>query len=191
MLSVFDKAIEWPFDIIRYPHTDSNVPYHQPAGVIQGQLQRYGTICNSFSAFKFATTQLVLRILSRGHRPAVIMKGWNAHLMKFNNDRITNYTRLRHWFRRMLQWAIHNPLQKKQQQIWRPKSKNDGAIPNKNIEPFTQIMVKKESAVDPNFSKISKSQKLSKVNVFKYYHTPFEKDVLHHKKDEQIGRAHV
>ena len=37
-IEIYDKAAEWQFPFIRYPHADSNVPYHQPAGVFQGQL---------------------------------------------------------------------------------------------------------------------------------------------------------
>jgi len=37
-IELFDKAAEWKFPFLRYPHFDSNVPYHQPAGVFQGQL---------------------------------------------------------------------------------------------------------------------------------------------------------
>ena len=51
------------------------------------------------------------RQLARGQTPWIIIKGWNAHLQKFCNDRITNYSRLRQWFRRMLCWARHHPLQ--------------------------------------------------------------------------------
>jgi hypothetical protein len=77
---LFDKAAEWQFPFIRYPHFDSNVPYHQPSGVFQGQLCRFRVICNSIKAFKDAVTQLVLRLLSRGHKPSLLVKGWNKHL---------------------------------------------------------------------------------------------------------------
>jgi hypothetical protein len=133
-LSVFDKAVEWPFKVIRYPHYDSNVPYHQPAGVFQGQLVRFRRICNSIKNFKHATTQLVIRLLGRGHHPSALSKGWNAHLQKFNSDRITNYSRLRSWFRRMLKWAIKTTLSDmhtnllshnyKLQQVWVKKQKD-------------------------------------------------------------------
>jgi hypothetical protein len=46
-ISIFDKAAEWDFFVIRYPHFISNVPYHQPSGVFQGQLSRYRVVCNS------------------------------------------------------------------------------------------------------------------------------------------------
>ena len=94
--------------MIRYPHFDSNVPYHQPFGVFQGQLVRFRSICNTIRNFKHATTQLTLRMLRRGHKSHHLIKGWNAHLNKFTNDRITNYSRLRQWFRRMMSWAIRN-----------------------------------------------------------------------------------
>ena len=46
-ISIFDKAAEWDFFVIRYPHFISNVPYHQPSGVFQGQLSHYRVVCNS------------------------------------------------------------------------------------------------------------------------------------------------
>ena len=107
-ISVFDKAVEWNFPLIRYPHFDSNVPYHQPFGVFQGQLVRFRSICNTIRNFKHATTQLTLQMVRRGHKSHHLIKGWNAHLNKFTNDRITNYSRLRKWFRRMMSWAIRN-----------------------------------------------------------------------------------
>ena len=54
-------------------------------------------------------------MLSRGHKPTSLVKGWNKHLQKYCNDRITNYSKLRQWFRRMLCWAIHNPLMHQKQ----------------------------------------------------------------------------
>ena len=48
------------------------------------------------------------------------------HLIRFAKDRITNYSRLRQWFRRMLHWAQHNvdknPNAKKSKHIWVPKN---------------------------------------------------------------------
>ena len=84
---IFDKAAECPFLLLRYPHAQSNVPYHQPAGVFQGQLVRFRIVCNSVRAFKHATTQMTLHLLARGHKPTTLMKGWNAHLSKFCNDK--------------------------------------------------------------------------------------------------------
>jgi hypothetical protein len=109
--SVFDKAAEWQF-----PFLDTRIliltclitnllVYFKDSYVVSR------VICNSLKAFKVATTQLVLRMFSRGHKTAALIKGWNKHLAAYSNDRITNYTRLRQWFRRMLCWASHHPLQ--------------------------------------------------------------------------------
>ena len=64
---------------------------------------------------------MVLKLLGRGHKTAAIMKGWNKHLNKYAHDRITNYTRLRHWFRRMLKWALYHYKETVTTAIWKPK----------------------------------------------------------------------
>jgi len=106
-LSVFDKTKEWTFPVIRYPHASTNAPTHTSRGIFQGQLHRYRTICNSLKAFKMATTSLTVHMLARDHNPSHILRAWNAHLITFAHDRITNYPKLRFWFRRMLHWASH------------------------------------------------------------------------------------
>ena len=124
-ISIFNKATEWNFPVIRFPHCDFNVPYYQPAGVFQGQLCRFRIVCNSIKAFKIATTELTRRMLLRRHHPAALIKGWNAHLNRFSKDKITNYSRLRQWFRRMLHWAICNPIMfqyRKREKQWVPKT---------------------------------------------------------------------
>jgi len=138
--SLFDKVAEWQFPFIRYPHFDSNVPYHQPSGVFQGQLCRFRVICNSIKAFKDAVTQLVLRLLSRGHKPSLLVKGWNKHLQKYCNDRFTNYSRLRQWFRRMLCWAQYHPLQ--------PFCKSKAAMPFKQTN--LKWVLKKDQNAQPS-----------------------------------------
>jgi len=85
-ISIFDKAAEWDFPVIRYPHAVSNVPYHQPAGVYQGQLCRFRVVCNSIRAFKHATAQLTLKMFALGHSVTSLIKGWNRHLVRFAKD---------------------------------------------------------------------------------------------------------
>ena len=125
-ISIFDKEAEWDFPVIRYPHAISNVPYHQPAGVFQGQLCRFRVVCNSIKAFKHATTQLTLKMFSRGHSVTALIKGWNRHLVRFAKDRITNYSRLRQWFKRMLRWVFSHQsstphCSKSTKRVWKPK----------------------------------------------------------------------
>ena len=100
-ISIFDKAAEWPFLVLRYPHSLSNVPYHQPPGVFQGQLVRFQIICNTLKNFKHATTQMVLRLLKRVHKAPILIQGW-----------------------RMLTWATYK--YKENNKMWVPKTSNTG-----------------------------------------------------------------
>jgi hypothetical protein len=115
-LWVFDKFDEWSFSVIKYPHADSNTSAHQAPGIVTGQLLRFRNIINTVTAFKEATTKLVVQMLKRKHSTIQIYKGWENHLKRFQGDRYMNYDRLRIWFRRMINWAFHhskeeNPIQ--------------------------------------------------------------------------------
>jgi len=44
-IRVFDKRLQFPFDVIRYPHISSNIPRSQAYGVFTGQLHRFYRIC--------------------------------------------------------------------------------------------------------------------------------------------------
>jgi Josephin len=109
-LSVFDKAAEWNFHVIRYPSKLSNIPIHQPAGILTGQVTRFWNICNNLSDFKHAVTQLTLRLLLRGHPPSTLMKGWNKYVRRHHRRSTSLSVKVTHWFRRMVQWALHHPL---------------------------------------------------------------------------------
>ncbi len=73
-----------------------------------GQLLRFRNIINTVTAFKEATTKLVVQMLKRKHSTIQIYKGWENHLKRFQGDRYMNYDRLRIWFRRMINWAFHH-----------------------------------------------------------------------------------
>jgi len=116
-MSVFDKTSEYSFAVIKFSHYDSNSPEHQSAGIFQGQLVRYRHICNSMRDFKMAVTLLTLRMLSRGHPPSQLTKGWNKNLLRYPKDRNTSYSFLRRWFRRMLFWVVSNKDKKNVQEL--------------------------------------------------------------------------
>jgi hypothetical protein len=103
-ISVFDKALEWTFGVIRYPSATSNAPGHQAAGVFTGQLTRFARLCNTPLAFQQATTSLTLIMLRRGHHPASIAKGWRSHCKHLTHRTASETNRLSHWFRRMFRW---------------------------------------------------------------------------------------
>ena len=109
-LSVFDKAAEWHFSVIRYPSVYSNIPHHQPSGVFTGQLTRFWHICNNVIDFKSAVTQLTLRLLIRGHAPSTLAQGWNKYVRRRHHNNHTFHCKRTRWFQRMVQWALHHPI---------------------------------------------------------------------------------
>ena len=50
---------------------------------------------------------MAIRMLQRDYKPVSLIKGWNTHLARSNNDRITNHTSLRQSFRSMIKWALY------------------------------------------------------------------------------------
>lgn len=109
-LSVFDKAAEWNFHVIRYPSKQSNIPIHQPAGIFTGQVTRFWHICNNIPDFKHAVTQLALRLLLRGHHTSTLMRGWNKYVQRHHRRSTAISIKVTHWFKRMVKWALRHPL---------------------------------------------------------------------------------
>jgi hypothetical protein len=74
-------------------------------------------------------------MIKRGHDCAMISRGWETHLVKFAYDKVTRYTELRTWFRRMMgyeiavdsaiRWGQHKGRQQQQRglpvQPWRQR----------------------------------------------------------------------
>jgi hypothetical protein len=106
-MEVFDKTLEWTFPVIRYPHATSNCPHHQSSGIYIGQLQRYYCICNSFAAFKTATTNLTKHMIKRGHKPEDLAKGWNKYLARNFHNNPEEKRNLRVWFSSMIDYVLH------------------------------------------------------------------------------------
>lgn len=139
-LSVFDKAAEWHFSVIRYPSVYSNIPHHQPAGVFTGQLTRFWHICNNVADFKDAVTQLTLRLLLRGHAPSTLAQGWNKYVRRRHHDNHTFHCKRTRWFQRMVQWALHHPIPPPDVAVPAPAAATDTAAtfaPNNDQEPPT------------------------------------------------------
>ena len=103
--------------IYKYPHAESNTSTHQAPGIVTGQLLRFRNIINTVTAFKEATTKLVVQMLKRKHSTIQIYKGWENHLKRFQGDRYMNNDRQRIWFRQMVNWAFHHCKEKNTIQI--------------------------------------------------------------------------
>ena len=98
-------------------------------------------------------------MLGRGHQTTALIKGWNRHLVRFAKDKITNYSRLRQWFRRMLRWAQHNfhkySKAKHSKHIWVPK-KTQNAIPDQTPQNPCHSKNERENIINPSPRKIDK-----------------------------------
>jgi anti-sigma28 factor (negative regulator of flagellin synthesis) len=103
-ISLFDKAKEWNFNVLKYPSADSNTPQHQGKGIYVGELRRYQIMVNSLSAFKQATSNLTKNMATRGYNFKTIKTGWEHFMKKYKDNNFSKRKQrdLRHWYRRMV-----------------------------------------------------------------------------------------
>jgi hypothetical protein len=65
-VSVFDKRQTFPFEVRRYPRTDSLIPRTIPYGVFIGQLHRGYRICSDWHDFVTHAVQVAQRLVTNG-----------------------------------------------------------------------------------------------------------------------------
>ena len=65
---VYDKREDFNFDIVNFPHLDSNIPNTPAYGVFISQLIRYSRICSDFSSFQAKSLQLCNRLIKQGYK---------------------------------------------------------------------------------------------------------------------------
>ena len=68
---VYDKREDFNFDIVNFPHLDSNIPKTPAYGVFISQLIRYSRICSDFSSFQAKRLQLcsrLSRLIKQGYK---------------------------------------------------------------------------------------------------------------------------
>ena len=65
---VYDKREDFNFDIVNFPHLDSNIPNTPAYGVFISQLIRYSRICSDFSSFQAKSWQLCSRLIKQGYK---------------------------------------------------------------------------------------------------------------------------
>ena len=103
-------------------------------------------------------------MLSRGHPPSQLTKGWNKHLLRYPKDRNTNYSSLRRWFRLMLFWVASNKDKKDVQDLIanRPSATINRTVPSKTASTIPMSTVppilnapydSKEANIDNSWSK--------------------------------------
>jgi hypothetical protein len=136
-MEVFDKFLEWDIPVLRYPHAMSNAPLHQTTGIYIGQLRRIYTICNAYSYFKVAVSNLTKHMVLRGHKSYLLLRGWNVFMTHHARDSKTNRENLRRWYRSMLFWARKSLFRRfiPRTTAIRPHGWNNQPIPVINLNP--------------------------------------------------------
>jgi hypothetical protein len=77
-VDVFDKRTEFPFKVLRYPHTDSLIPDSIPYGVFTGQLHRYYRICSDKTDFLRNSQVLATTLQEQGCSKKRLCKYFHA-----------------------------------------------------------------------------------------------------------------
>jgi hypothetical protein len=106
-MGIADKQQKLSFPVIRYPSSRSNIPVHQPGGVMIGQLVRYSIFCNYSESFQTAVSSLTQRLFIRGHSPKLLKSNWAKFLAKHWDSQLGHLPSLRRWFARMIKHVEH------------------------------------------------------------------------------------
>lgn len=64
-LSVYDKKKDFPFEVVNYPHTDSNIPLSIAYSAFTGQLTRFYRLCNRQEKFLTHAAELTRTLLAK------------------------------------------------------------------------------------------------------------------------------
>ena len=97
-LGIVEKQEEWDFNVIKYPHASSNIPWNQGSAVFKGQLIRYAVICNNLWDFQAAALRLAGRLILRGHTPRLLIASWLKYLEERWPTPVMHKYRMQQWF---------------------------------------------------------------------------------------------
>jgi hypothetical protein len=94
-------------------------------------------------------------MLFRKHSALVLIKGWNGHLALYATDKVTNHSRLRQWFRRMLKWAFYHPYRYRSKEkvtarVWKPKAVSLNSLEVEVADPQSQVLESDQVLVADN-----------------------------------------
>ena len=76
-ISIYDKREDFAFQIVNFPHMDSNIPTNPAYGVYIPQLVRYARICTSKVDFINRLRGLSLRLRHQGFETNLLQKSFN------------------------------------------------------------------------------------------------------------------
>ncbi len=88
---IYDKRDDFGFEIVNFPHMDSNVPVGPTYGVYVSRLIAFARICSDFQDFAERHSMLVKRLVKQGFKPARLKKSFLKFLRNYK-DILTKYS---------------------------------------------------------------------------------------------------
>ena len=87
---IYDKREDFSFNIVNFPHLDSDVPKSPSYGIYMSQLTRYARACSKFDDFNERNLALTKKLLSQGYLFHKLRKTF-AKFFHRNRDLLRKY----------------------------------------------------------------------------------------------------
>ena len=102
-MGTHNKEEDMQMHIIRYPHSDSNVPRHQIKGIFIGQVIRAKVVCNRLTTFQQTVIETLRRLNRRGHPLHIFSGPWRQFLRSHWTEYETRQLQLQQLFHNVCQ----------------------------------------------------------------------------------------
>ena len=79
---LYDKREAFNFNIVNYPHMDSNIPLKPAYGVFISQLIRYLRVCGNYQHFVYRSIQITTRLQRQGFDYVVLCNTFKKFLQR-------------------------------------------------------------------------------------------------------------
>ena len=86
---LYDREEEYPFHIMRYPHSGTVATSHHLKGVIIGRLVSCRQVCSFMGDFKASALRVIQRAFQRGYSKRIIQSVWARFL--FNTGEVATF----------------------------------------------------------------------------------------------------
>ena len=83
---LFDKRDAFDFDIVNFPHLESNIPLSPAYGVYVSQLIRYCRACDDYGDFKIRHLNLINKLLKQGYKTNRLKRCFINFQTKYSRD---------------------------------------------------------------------------------------------------------
>ena len=80
---LYDREEEYPFHIMRYPHSGTVATSHQLKGVIIGRLVSCLQVRGSMGDFKASALRVIQRAFQRGYSKRIVQSVWARFLFQY------------------------------------------------------------------------------------------------------------